>query len=160
MSSFLPKRAIVSRMANRPGTCAVSGQTPFGLLSLTICYDLRFRCLDRSLAPAGADILTAPSAFSPVTGAAHWTALFQERAFETWCYVSALVQTGSHAAKLGKPRQAHHGSMAISPWKEILYNAGAQCSISYMNLDLDLDQVSFAHSWDPSSHDSRKFEGL
>ena len=57
-----------------PGDRAVIAQTPFGKLGMTICYDVRFPDLYQALAQAGADIITVPSAFSTVTGAAHWTA--------------------------------------------------------------------------------------
>ena len=72
-----------------PGDLAVTAKTPFGTLGMTICYDLRFPYLYRSLALAGADILTVPSAFSPVTGVAHWSALLQARAIETGCCLGA-----------------------------------------------------------------------
>ena len=141
----------------QPGNRAVTAQTPFGMLGLTICYDLRFPGLYRSLALAGAEILTVPSAFSPVTGAAHWTALLQARAIETGCYVLAPAQSGTHCAKFGKPRQTFGHSMAISPWGEILCDAGVQYSITY--LDLDLDQVAHARSRIPSLRHSCNFEG-
>jgi predicted amidohydrolase len=124
---------------------------------MTICYDLRFPYLYRSLALAGADILTVPSAFSPVTGVAHWSALLQARAIETGCYVLAPAQFGTHPAKSGKPRKTFGHSMAISPWGEILCDAGQEYSIVWA--DLDLGQVSQARRRIPSLCHSRRFEG-
>jgi deaminated glutathione amidase len=140
-----------------PGDRAVTAKTPFGMLGMTICYDLRFPYLYRSLALAGADILTVPSAFSPVTGVAHWSALLQARAIETGCYVLAPAQSGTHPAKSGKPRKTFGHSMAISPWGEILCDAGQEYSIVWV--DLDLDQVSQARRRIPSLRNSRRFKG-
>ncbi len=76
----------------RPGDRAVLAETPFGRIGLTICYDMRFPALYRALAKAGAEILTVPAAFSPVTGAAHWETLLRARAIETGCFVLAPAQ--------------------------------------------------------------------
>ena len=108
----------------RPGAWAVTAQTPFGQLGLSICYDLRFAYLFRALAQAGADILLVPSAFSPVTGAAHWQPLLQARAIETGCYVLASAQLGDHGG-----RKTYGHSMAISPWGEVLVDAGDRKSV-------------------------------
>ncbi len=75
---------------------------------MTICYDMRFAALYRRLAQAGAQIMTVPAAFSPVTGAAHWETLLRARAIETGCYVFAPAQCGTHAASTGKT--------APNPW--------------------------------------------
>lgn len=126
----------------RPGAEAVLAKTPFGAVGMSICYDLRFAYLYRALAQAGADILLVPSAFSPVTGAAHWQALLQARAIETGCYVLAAAQTGTHAASRGTARQTYGHSLAISPWGEILADAGTQNGT--VIIDLDLKEVSHA----------------
>jgi predicted amidohydrolase len=104
----------------RPGAKAVVAPTPFGDLGLSICYDLRFAYLYRALAQAGAEILTVPAAFSPVTGKAHWESLLRARAIETGCYVLAPAQTGQHSAGRGKERQTYGHSLVISPWGEVL----------------------------------------
>jgi deaminated glutathione amidase len=92
----------------RPGHRAALARTPFATLGLTVCYDLRFPQLYRALAQAGAEVLTVPSAFSPVTGAAHWEVLLRARAIETGCYVLAAGadrnpcrDRGAGAADLG-----------------------------------------------------------
>ena len=64
----------------RPGAAAVLAKTPFGLLGLTVCYDIRFPALYRRLAQAGAQIITVPAAFNHITGAAHWETLLRARA--------------------------------------------------------------------------------
>ena len=64
----------------------------------------------------GADIITVPSAFTAVTGKAHWQALLQARAIENQVYIIAAGQQGVH--ENGRETWGH--SMIISPWGEIL----------------------------------------
>ncbi len=71
----------------RPGDHAVVADTPLARTGMTICYDLRFPALYRTLAHAGAQVVTIPSAFSPVTGAAHWEPLLCARVIENGTYV-------------------------------------------------------------------------
>lgn len=141
----------------RPGDRAVVAKTPFGNVGLSVCYDLRFAYLYRALAQAGADILLVPSAFSPVTGAAHWQALLQARAIETGCYVLAAAQTGTHAAAVGKARETYGHSMAISPWGEVLVDAGE--AIDTVMIDLDLEEVSHARKRIAALKHDRPFKG-
>lgn len=141
----------------RPGRQATRAKTPFGTLGMTVCYDVRFPHLYRALAQAGADILTVPAAFSPVTGAVHWEVLLRSRAIETGCYVLAPAQTGAHKTARGKGRRTHGHTMVIAPWGEVLADAGTGCGITYVDLDLDL--VSKARSKVPSLTHDRKFDG-
>ena len=85
-------------------------------VGLSICYDLRFPELYRSLTALGSDIITVPSAFTAVTGKAHWQALLQARAIENQVYIIAAGQQGVH--ENGRETWGH--SMIISPWGEIL----------------------------------------
>lgn len=125
-----------------PGDRAVLADMGSAKIGLTICYDVRFPHLHRSLAKSGADILLVPSAFSPVTGAAHWETLLRARAIETGCFVLAAAQTGTHAAQVGKARQTYGHSLVISPWGEVLADLGTDCGVTLV--DLDLDEVSKA----------------
>jgi len=141
----------------RPGSRAVVVDTPFAKIGLSICYDVRFAYLYRALAQAGAEVLLIPSAFSPVTGAAHWESLLRARAIETGSYVLAAAQTGTHKSQAGKPRQTYGHSMAISPWGEVLADLGTDPGITLV----DLDPASVAQSRKriaALSHD-RPFEG-
>lgn len=136
----------------RPGDRAVTADTPFGKLGLTICYDVRFPQLYRDLAQAGAGIITVPSAFSPVTGAAHWETLLRARAIETGCFIIAPAQTGTHQARTGKPRMTHGHSMVVAPWGEVLLDAGTDPGVSLC--DIDPDEVAKARQRVPSlTHD-------
>lgn len=91
-------------------------ETPAGVLGLSVCYDLRFPELYRSLSSQGAQLLCVPSAFTEKTGEAHWEILLRARAVENLCAVIAPNQTGTHAG--GRRTWGH--SMIISPWGEIL----------------------------------------
>lgn len=141
----------------RPGNRAVIAQTPFGTVGLTVCYDVRFPQLHRALALAGAQIILQPAAFSTVTGAAHWEPLLRARAIETGCYVLAAAQTGLHPSSTGKNRRTYGHSMAISPWGEVLVDAGVDPGISYV--DLDRAQVTQARARIPALDHDRLFEG-
>ncbi|GFE64508.1 carbon-nitrogen hydrolase family protein [Litoreibacter roseus] len=136
----------------RPGTSATLARTDIGTIGLTICYDLRFPHLYRDLAQAGAQIITVPSAFSPVTGAAHWEPLLRARAIETGCFILAPAQTGTHSATRGKPRKTYGHSMVIAPWGDVLSQAENGPEILYATLDLS--QVEAARQKVPSlTHD-------
>lgn len=141
----------------RPGDRAVVAETPFGKIGLSICYDVRFAYLYRALAQAGAEVLLVPSAFSPVTGAAHWETLLRARAIETGSYVLAAAQTGVHPAKSGKPRRTFGHSLAVSPWGEVLVDMGTDPGIAL--LDLDLGEVAQSRKRIAALSHDRPFEG-
>ena len=119
----------------RPGDRAVLAETPLARIGMTVCYDLRFPHLYRALARAGAEVLTIPSAFSPVTGAAHWQVLLRARAIETGCYVLAPAQTGTHPTTSRKARQTHGHSLAVAPWGEVLVDAGTAPGVRVIEVD-------------------------
>ena len=136
----------------RPGDQAVVAQTDFAPVGMSICYDLRFPYLYRDLAQAGAQILTVPAAFHPVTGAAHWHVLLRARAIETGCFVVAPAQTGTHPTTRGKPRQSYGHSLVVAPWGDVLADGGTDAGIVFA--DIDLKQVAEARKRVPSlTHD-------
>ncbi|MEJ6396567.1 carbon-nitrogen hydrolase family protein [Yoonia sp. 208BN28-4] len=141
----------------RPGKRASLAQTPFGMMGLSICYDVRFAYLYRDLAQAGAQIITVPSAFSPVTGAAHWEPLLRARAIETGCYIIAAAQTGQHDATHGKARKTHGHSMVVAPWGDVLADAGTERGITMV--DLDLAEVAKARQRVPALTHDRDYTG-
>ncbi len=136
----------------RPGSHAALADTPFGKVGLTVCYDVRFAYLYRMLAQGGAEVLTVPSAFSPVTGAAHWEPLLRARAIETGAWVLAPAQCGTHAATRGKPRQTYGHSLVVSPWGEVIADGGEEPGI--IVIDLDRAEVADARARIPAlTHD-------
>ena len=106
----------------RPGEATALSALPWGVLGLTICYDLRFPHLYRALAQGGADFLTVPSAFTVPTGKAHWHVLLRARAIENGCFVFAPAQCGEHA----EGRRTYGHSLIVAPWGEILAEAGEE----------------------------------
>jgi len=97
-----------------PGTRPVVLDTPLGRAGLSVCYDVRFPELYRA---AGAvDMWFVPSAFTAVTGEAHWDILLRARAIENQCYVIAPAQGGLHPN--GRRTWGH--SMIVDPWGEVL----------------------------------------
>ncbi|MEM6617748.1 MAG: carbon-nitrogen hydrolase family protein [Pseudomonadota bacterium] len=110
----------------RPGQRTAVADIPGARLGLSICYDLRFPALYRTLAQAGADVLTVPSAFSPVTGAAHWHVLLRARAIECGAFVLAPAQTGDHAISRGRPRATYGHSLAVGPWGDVICDGGTE----------------------------------
>lgn len=98
------------------GTKACIAKTPLATVGLSVCFDIRFPSLYQKLRKLGADIITVPSAFTRVTGKAHWQTLLQARAIENQVYIIAAGQEGVH--ENGRETWGH--SMIISPWGEIL----------------------------------------
>jgi deaminated glutathione amidase len=90
--------------------------TPFGKLGLAICYDLRFPELYRRMMDEGMELLCLPSAFTAITGKAHWEVLVRARAIENLCFVVASDQGGYHI----NGRETHGDSMIVDPWGRVL----------------------------------------
>ena len=90
--------------------------TPVGRLGMSVCYDLRFAELYTALRLAGAELISAPSAFTAVTGQAHWELLVRTRAIETQCYMLAAAQGGEHP----NGRMTHGHSSIVDFWGQVL----------------------------------------
>jgi len=118
------------------GERAVAANTDWGRLGLSICYDMRFPDLYRTLTDAGALMLAVPSAFTVPTGRAHWHVLLRARAIEAGVFVIAAAQTGVHE----DGRETFGHSLAVDPWGEVLLDMGTEPGLGFV--DLDLAQVS------------------
>jgi predicted amidohydrolase len=124
--------------AYESGASAVLADTALGPIGLTICYDIRFPSLYRALAKAGAKLFTVPSAFTVPTGEAHWHVLLRARAIETGSFVLAAAQGGKHESG----RETYGHSLIVSPWGEVLGEAGTDPGVVLADVDLSLaDQV-------------------
>jgi predicted amidohydrolase len=135
------------------GNRAVTADLPWGRLGLSICYDLRFPQLYRRLAQAGSAFLAVPSAFTETTGKAHWHVLLRARAIENGAFVIAPAQGGRHA----NGRQTYGHSLIVSPWGEILAEAGTEPGI--ITAEVDPAGVTTAQERVPSLRHDRDFEG-
>lgn len=136
----------------KPGETAVVVETPFGRLGLSICYDLRFPQLYRTLAKSGAEIIVAPAAFTRKTGRDHWHTLVAARAIETGAYLVAPCQCGDQNGKLA--RYGH--SLIVGPWGEQLADGGEETGV--ITAEIDLDQVVAARKKIPALTHDRLFE--
>jgi deaminated glutathione amidase len=152
--------------SEEPGDEIVVSRTADGVpLGLTVCYDLRFPELYRILALEGARVFTVPSAFTTVTGRAHWELLVRARGIEDQAFVVAAGQVGAHSAD----KQSFGASMIVDPWGEVLARApdhSAEPPLEcFVAADLDLqrqdrireqlpslaNRVPAAYRW-PESH--------
>lgn len=117
------------------GNEVVVVDSPFGKIGLTVCYDLRFSTLYTQLVRQGAEIILVPSAFTVVTGQAHWQPLLAARAIETQCYVIAAAQYGAHE----NGRQTYGHSIVLSPWGDTL--SELPTGTGFISATLDLKQL-------------------
>jgi nitrilase len=90
--------------------------SPVGRLGVMVCYDLRFPELGRCMLDSGLEVLAVPSAFTALTGRAHWETLVRARAIENLAYVIAAAQGGYHLSG----RETYGHSMIVDPWGSIL----------------------------------------
>lgn len=107
--------------------------TPVGNVGLAICYDVRFPEMSVALAQQGAHILTFPSAFTQITGSAHWEVLLRCRAIENQCYVIAAAQTGQHNAK----RRSYGHAMVVDPWGCVIAQCREGNDVCVAEIDLE-----------------------
>jgi predicted amidohydrolase len=116
----------------RAGDAVVVGWLgPVGV-GMSVCYDLRFPELYRTLVYAGARVLAVPAAFTAATGKAHWEPLLRARAIENQCFVVAPGQVGRHA----DGSVSHGHSMIVDPWGIVLAEVGEGEGVAVADLDL------------------------
>ncbi|MEL6824949.1 MAG: carbon-nitrogen hydrolase family protein [Pseudomonadota bacterium] len=136
--------------AYRAGRTASLAETAMGRVGMTICYDVRFPHLYRTLGQAGADLITIPSAFTRVTGEAHWHVLVRARAIETGSFVLAPAQGGHHE----DGRETFGHSLIVSPWGDILAEADHD-EPGYIIANLDLADIAKARARIPALHNDQ-----
>jgi deaminated glutathione amidase len=135
----------------RPGEATALAALPWGVIGLTVCYDLRFPHLYRALAQGGADFLTVPAAFTVPTGKAHWHVLLRARAIENGCFVFAPAQCGEHA----EGRRTYGHSLIVAPWGEVVAEAGEEPG--FMTAEIDPARIAEARRAVPSLGHDRPF---
>ncbi|KTD83010.1 carbon-nitrogen hydrolase family protein [Legionella waltersii] len=115
-----------------PGNELVCVDTPVGKIGLSVCYDLRFPELFHSLQQKGAQLFSIPSAFTEVTGKAHWEVLLRARAIENLSYVLAANQGGIHQ----NGRHTYGHSMVVEPWGKVLSSIETGPGVIMAGIDL------------------------
>jgi nitrilase len=118
-----------------PGDDMVVSETSLGNLGLAVCYDLRFPELFRTLLESNMQVLAVPSAFTAITGGAHWDVLVRARAIENQCYVIAAAQGGYHLSG----RETYGHSMIVDPWGNVLDTLARGSGV--VSADIDLGYV-------------------
>lgn len=130
------------------GSDAVLVKTPFANIGLSICYDLRFGALYRSLAQQGANMLATPAAFTKVSGEAHWHVLQRARAIENGAFVIAPCQFG----EIEGGGECYGHSLIVDPWGTVLADGGEGEGV--VMAEIDMAKVKEARGRIPSlTHD-------
>jgi deaminated glutathione amidase len=125
--------AVLESATRERGNEIAVARTELGCVGLTICYDLRFPELYRALTERGAEIVFIPSAFTALTGAAHWEPLLRARAIENQVYVIAPDQMGKNPKSIA----AHGDSMIVDPWGKVLARAADGAGLVLAEIDMD-----------------------
>jgi predicted amidohydrolase len=112
-----------------PGDEPVSFEAPCGRVGLSVCYDLRFPELYRRFRDLA--LILVPSAFTAVTGRAHWHVLLRARAIENQCYVLAAAQGGMHP----NGRRTYGHSVIIDPWGVVVAERDAGPGVVVADID-------------------------
>lgn len=116
-----------------PGQSLVTVDTPIGRMGLAICYDLRFPELFRGLLDQGAEFVVIPSAFTALTGQAHWETLLRARAIENQYFILAAAQGGFHL----NGRETHGHSALVDPWGRVEGMLARNPGVLVADLDCD-----------------------
>ncbi|MEB2311071.1 MAG: carbon-nitrogen hydrolase family protein [Sorangiineae bacterium] len=124
--------------ATSPGSKPVVADVGGFKVGLSICYDLRFPELYRSLVDGGAELLVVPAAFTLTTGKDHWHVLLRARAIESQCWVIAAAQWGRHP----RGRASYGHALIADPWGQIVAECSDRVGLVVADLDRDyLDRV-------------------
>ena len=118
-----------------PGESVVTAETEFGRVGLSICYDVRFPELYRTLAVQGATIVFVPAAFRYETGVDHWEVLLRARAIEDQAFVIAAAQWGTWGPR-GRERRNFGRSLVADPWGRLVAVAPDEVGVTFADLDL------------------------
>jgi deaminated glutathione amidase len=120
--------------ATAAGSEAVVVEIGGARIGVTICYDVRFPELYRTLVlDRGAEVLLVPAAFTAHTGAAHWHLLLRARAVEDQAWVVAPAQWGRHNEK----RESFGHTLAVDPWGTVVAESASGDGVVMATLDGD-----------------------
>ena len=107
-------------------------ETPWGLWSVAICFDLRFPVMFRRLAKKGVSCFVIPAQW-PLHRRDHWLTLLKARAIENQCIMIGANRLGT------KGKDEFHGASAIfDPWGKRLCLLGKHRKYGLCTVDTDL----------------------
>ena len=113
-----------------PGERLVSFDSPWGIIALLICFDIRFPEAARLLCEE-AFLLAVPAGFNASVGPKHWKPVLEARAIENEVYV---VGVNGAARSYGQYDSYGH-SMAVSPDGTVLMEMGKQEDLQCFEAD-------------------------
>ncbi len=135
------------------GDRAVVAELPFMKLGLAICYDIRFPQLFQAQALAGANVISAPAAFTRQTGEAHWHILQRARAIENGAFLISAAQGGLHNGN----RETYGHTIIVSPWGKILAEADHD-NPAVIYAEIDVADSAAARNKIPNLKNAREFK--
>ena len=135
-----------------PGNQSSIAKTPFGIFGFSVCYDLRFAQLYRSLAKQGSEVLMVPSAFTKKTGEAHWHVLNRARAIENGAFVISACSSGL----IDGGGECYGHSLIIDPWGKVLADGGIGSGV--ISAKINLGKVKDTRQKIPSLNHDRTFK--
>ena len=135
-----------------PGNQSSIAKTPFGIFGFSVCYDLRFAQLYRSMAKQGSEVLMVPSAFTKKTGEAHWHVLNRARAIENGAFVISACATGL----IDGGGECYGHSLVIDPWGNVLADGGVGSRV--VSAKINLADVKDTREKIPSLNHDRDFK--
>ena len=124
---------------------------PYGLISLAICYDVRFTEIGTIAARRGAFLLLYPGAFNLTTGSLHWSVQARARAVDNQVYVGLC----SPARDMEASYHAWGHSMVVDPNAEVIVEAREIEEIVYA--DLKPEKIEETRKGIPL-YDQRRFD--
>ncbi len=135
-----------------PGTRTVIADLPFARVGMAVCYDVRFPAIFRTQARQGAQVLTAPAAFTRQTGEAHWHVLQRARAIENGSYVVSAAQGGLHE----DGRETYGHSLIVDPWGQVIAELDGDAP-GYVLAEIDTENALKARGRIPAIANERDF---
>lgn len=114
-----------------PGDSITEFETEFGRMGLCICFDFRFPELARIMALDGVRCIFVPAAFNMTTGPAHWEIMFRQRAVDNQLYTVGAAPARSDSGYI-----SYANSIVVSPWGDIVYEAGEKPVTETIDIDL------------------------
>ncbi len=114
-----------------PGREITVFESPWGMVGVAICFDLRFPQQFLQMADRGAKLMVAPAAFNTVTGPRHFRLLAQARAIDSQSFVAACSPALDESASY----HSYGHSLVVSPMGKVLGECSQQPDLLTVSLD-------------------------